>query len=171
MAQEKRDERSIELNQDYRHSHSKVIKRPDGNGTKHVFHGFYCCCFYYSQRRIAALPLTLNPPTNIKPRSGAQKNKLSSWTWQADGASDHLFPSFLPCADTFQQMEVCEKENIPSGVFLKLLKWCSDGGSSIKTTSHFPSFLSQDKHNKCYLCAEKVFIFLFFYQKSLVAPW
>lgn len=60
-------------------------------------------------------------------------------------------------------MDVWGKENIPSGVFLKLLKLhCGSGGdSSIKATPHFPPFLSQDKHNKCYLRAEKVFFFFF----------
>lgn len=61
-------------------------------------------------------------------------------------------------------MDVWGKENIPSGVFLKLLKLrCGSGGdSSIKATPHFPPFLSQDKHNKCYLRAE-FFFFLFFF--------
>lgn len=144
------------------------------NGGKNVFHVcLFFLFFYSSQRCIAAVTLTCNPWTNVKPRSGGKKiwvalmNLTGRWrVWSPFFVFPPLHRHF---ARALQQMDVWGKENIPSGVFLKLLKLrCGSGGdSSIKATPHFPPFLSQDKHNKCYLRAE----FFFFYQRSLVALW
>lgn len=100
----KRDERSMELYQNWRHFHIKIITRTDGIIGK-WWKTCFPCLFVFLVFLLQSA-MHSGSHTNMQPLDQhkasiwrQKKSELPSWTWQADGASDHLFSSFLPCTD------------------------------------------------------------------------